>query len=135
MPHQGPPKWDGTYVDIDPIAGKFFPVVLGQPFVISINDSNDLFFTLYTTEEKLKETTGKILAKLDMPNKYTIGTVRETKDFIDLSSTTMGSHIMRMPPSNIASMKSFVSRTVPIVYLFALYDGRKVKGNYWQNSC
>ena len=83
MPHQGPPKWDGTYVDIDPIAGKFFPVVLGQPFVISINDSNDLFFTLYTTEEKLKETTGKILAKLDMPNKYTIGTVRETKDFID----------------------------------------------------
>ena len=83
MPHHGPPKWDGTYVDIDPIAGKFFPVVLGQPFVISINDSNDLFFTLYTTEEKLKETTGKVLIKLGMPSEYTIGRVRKTKDFID----------------------------------------------------
>lgn len=82
MPHEGPPRWNGKYVDLGPIVGKVFPVVLGQPFVITIDGSDDLFFTIYSNEEKLKETTEKILHKLGMPNEYGIGRIREN-EFID----------------------------------------------------
>lgn len=80
--HTGPPTWDGKYVTVGPIAGKVFPVVLGQPFVICIDGSNDLFFMIFSNEEKLKETTEKIIAKLGMPNEYGVGRIRE-KEFID----------------------------------------------------
>jgi len=80
--HSGPPRWDGKYVKVGPIAGKVFPVVQGQPFVICIDDSNDLFFTIFSDEEKLKETTEKIIAKLGMPNEYGIGRIHQN-EFID----------------------------------------------------
>jgi len=83
MPHEGKPKWDGNYGKFGPVVGKIFPTVAGEPFVIAIEGSNDMFFTLFSTEDKLKDTTGKFLKKLGMPeDAYTIGRVLQ-EDFVD----------------------------------------------------
>ena len=83
MPWQGKPKWDGEYKKFGPVVGKMFPTVKGEPFVIAIEGSNDMFFTLFSTEEKLKDTTGKFLKKLGLPeDAYTVGRVLQ-EDFVN----------------------------------------------------
>lgn len=82
MPWQGKPKWSGEYASFGPVDGKLFPVVNGEPFLIAIEGSNDLFFMLFSTEEKLHATTEKFIAKLTaggLPIPYDIGIVKDTE--------------------------------------------------------
>jgi len=83
MPWEGKPKWSGEYASFGPVEGKLFPTVLGEPFVIAIEGSNDMFFMLFSSEEKLRDTTNKFLKKLGMAeDSFTIGQVLND-DFID----------------------------------------------------
>lgn len=83
MPWNGKPTWDGSYGNFGDVVGKLFPVVENQPFLIAIEGSNDLFFMLFSTQEKLDETLKKFLKKLNVPeNSYTTGRVLQT-DLID----------------------------------------------------
>ena len=83
MPWEGKPKWSGEYAKFGDVVGKLFPVVMNEPFLIAIEGCNDLFFMLFSTEEKLKETVEKFLAKLGQPDlPYSTGRVLQT-DMID----------------------------------------------------
>ena len=83
MPWNGRPRWNGKYVkDFGEITEKIFPVLNGQPFVVSIEGTEDLFFMLFSDEEKLKETTLSMMTKLGLSGQLTHNVFKETS-FID----------------------------------------------------
>lgn len=84
MPWDGKPKWDGKYVEFGPIEGKLFPVIMGNiPFIIQIEGSNDYFFMIFSTEEKLRDTVDKFTLKLGNKTAYSVGKIK-TKKLVDL---------------------------------------------------
>ena len=71
MPWSGEPK------------GKLFPVVNGQPFVLAIECSNYMFFMLFSTEEKLKDTTLKMMmTKLGLTGEVGYDEIKD-ENFVD----------------------------------------------------
>lgn len=84
MPWQGEPQPNGDppAEGFKEVIGKLFPVVGAEPFVIAIEGSNDLYFMLFSDEEKLKATTEYFLKKLGMEVPYGHGRVT-SEEFID----------------------------------------------------
>lgn len=83
MPWSGKPRLNGEKAEFGEVTGKLFPVVANQPFVIAIEGCEDIFFTLFSTKEKLEETIQKFLKKLDVPtDQLSIGRVLQS-EFVD----------------------------------------------------
>jgi len=76
--------------------GKLFPVLGAEPFVIAIEGSEDMFFMLFSDEEKLRDTSTKFLKKLGAPeNLLSVGRVT-SEEFVQ-SMIGMGIRLMCDP--------------------------------------
>jgi hypothetical protein len=96
MSWEGKPKWSGEYASFGEVTGKLFPVMGVEPFVIAIEGSDDVFFMLFSDEEKLRETSTKFLKKLgESENLLSVGRVT-SDEFVD-SMISMGIRLMCDP--------------------------------------
>jgi len=96
MSWEGKPKWNGEYASFGKVMGKLFPVMGVEPFLIAIEGSDDMFFMLFSDEEKLRETSTKFLKKLGVTeNLLSVGRVT-SDEFVD-SMISMGIRLMCDP--------------------------------------
>lgn len=83
MPWDGPPRWSGEKVVPSQVVGNYYAETpLLGPLIILIEGSEDPFFMVFSTEEKLRATVDRMKNKIGFPT-YFIEQV-PNKGFLDI---------------------------------------------------
>lgn len=96
MPWEGPPKVSSySAPKFGPLVGKLFPIVMGAPFVVLIEGSEQGYFTIFSSLDKLQDCIEKFLRKMGAPIEYTVA-VLKNEDLVN-EVMRLGIRIMADP--------------------------------------